>query len=310
MIDLRPPIAPPFNATRASHLVFTVADLARSKAFYTEVLGLVVSDEDESVLYLRGVEERCHHSLTLKRAEGRPGCERVGFRVYDEDDLDKAKRFFQDMGLPADWAETPYQGRTLHVRDRAGTPLEFCATMTTRERMHTKAHLHHGARAQRLDHYQVLVPDVYATARFYSSMGFRVSDYGRHVRTGKIAGIFMHRKDNPWDIVFMERPGPRFHHVGYIIESLNDVIHACDVAGNLGLADCVEHGPGRHGHMHSYFIYMRDPDGHRVELLLPAIQIIDIEDSPEEFAVGPGVNPNLWGFLPPPSWVNEASAFV
>jgi len=38
--------APPFNITRASHLVFTARDLKASRAFYTEVVGLVVSDEN------------------------------------------------------------------------------------------------------------------------------------------------------------------------------------------------------------------------------------------------------------------------
>ncbi len=61
---------PPFNITRASHLVFTARDLKVSKAFYTEVVGLVVSDESDDTLWLHGVEERCHHSLTLKKTKG------------------------------------------------------------------------------------------------------------------------------------------------------------------------------------------------------------------------------------------------
>src|SRR6185295_4056054 len=58
---------PPFNITRASHLVFTSRDLAKSRDFYTEVIGLKVSDETATTIHLRGVEERAHHSLTLKR---------------------------------------------------------------------------------------------------------------------------------------------------------------------------------------------------------------------------------------------------
>ena len=55
---------PPFNITRASHLIFTARDLARSREFYTEVLGLIVSDEDADTIWLRGVEEIGHHSRT------------------------------------------------------------------------------------------------------------------------------------------------------------------------------------------------------------------------------------------------------
>ena len=64
--------APPFNITRASHIVLTARDLARSRDFYAEVLGLMVSDEDADTIHLRGAEERCHHSLTLKKTTGAP----------------------------------------------------------------------------------------------------------------------------------------------------------------------------------------------------------------------------------------------
>ena len=44
---------PPFNVTRASHAVLTVSDLAASREFYTEVVGLAVSDEDARTVFLR-----------------------------------------------------------------------------------------------------------------------------------------------------------------------------------------------------------------------------------------------------------------
>ncbi len=168
---------PPFNITRASHLIFTARDLARSRDFYTEVMGLIVSDEDANTIWLRGVEEIGHHSLTLKKTTGQPMCERVGMRVFTDEDLDKAKSHFDRSGIKAAWAEMPHQGRTLHFSDPAGTPVELVATMETRPRMYTKIHQHKGAGALRMDHYQVLVPDVLANARFWMDLGFRISDY-------------------------------------------------------------------------------------------------------------------------------------
>lgn len=301
---------PPFNITRASHLVFTVRDLAASRAFYTEVLGLVVSDEDANTLWLRGVEERAHHSLTLRRANGRAVCERVGFRVFFDEDLDRAKAHFDRLGMPAVWAEVPHQDRTLHVADAAGTPLELCARMQTCPRLHTRLDQHKGGRALRMDHYQVLVPDVLAAAKFYMDLGFRISDYICLEGTDRIVGTFLYRKDNPWDMVLLGRPGPRFHHFGYVVESMSDMIRALDVAGNIGFSSAIEHGPGRHGHSHSYYTYLRDPDGHRCELLLPAIQLIDIDEEPQRFDVKPGRNSNLWGLPAPASWIEEATPFA
>src|SRR4051794_29973604 len=56
---------PPFRFRRTSHAVLTSRDLSKSKEFYTEVIGLVASDQDRNTLYLRGLEERGHHSLAI-----------------------------------------------------------------------------------------------------------------------------------------------------------------------------------------------------------------------------------------------------
>src|SRR5262245_52815515 len=89
----KPVYHPPFNITRASHSVLTVRDLGLSRSFYVDLLGFIVSDEDGDAIYLRGVAEACHHSLVLKRARGKPCAERVGMRVFTEEDLEKAKHF-------------------------------------------------------------------------------------------------------------------------------------------------------------------------------------------------------------------------
>ena len=54
---------------RASHVRLAVTDLARSRAFYEQTLGLHVEDSDAGMLYLRGMEERQHHSLVLVKAD-------------------------------------------------------------------------------------------------------------------------------------------------------------------------------------------------------------------------------------------------
>jgi catechol 2,3-dioxygenase len=296
---------PAFNITRASHVVLTSRDLARSRDFYTEVVGLKVADESVTTIYLRGVEERAHHSLTLKRTREAPVCERVGFRVFAEEDLDRAKAHFDAKGVPARFANVPFQGRTLHVSDAGGTPLEFCARMKTQPRAQTRAHEHKGAAALRLDHFQVLVPDVAWTAAFYADLGFRVSDY--YCAGERIVGAFMFRKDNPHDIVFLARSGPRFHHFGYVVSEMHHAVRALDCAGNLGFGEALEHGPGRHGPGHSYYVYLRVPDGHRIDLLLPAVQMIDIDEEPVRHDLTGG-NINLWGLPPPRSWFEEATA--
>lgn len=71
---------PPFNITRASHIVLNVSDLAKSRAFYVDIVGLVVTEETADTCYLRGLSEACHHSLVLVQADkGAPSASALVF---------------------------------------------------------------------------------------------------------------------------------------------------------------------------------------------------------------------------------------
>lgn len=299
--------SPPFNITRASHVILTVRDLAESRRFYTEVIGLLVTHETDCEVYLRGVEETCHHSLMLRRTDGAPVCEAVGFRVFREEDLDLAKKHFDVMGVAADWVERRFQSRTLRVSDHAGIPLEFCASMPTLPRLHDQPQFHRGAGALRYDHVQCLVPDVADAGRFYTDLGFRISDYFvDQPDDDDPLGLFMYRKNNPHDIVLLTRPGPQLHHFGYIVAESHCLFRALDTAGGIGFAQCFERGPGRHGQGHVFYVYFRDPNGHRVEILPPPIQLMDFDDKPARWHSG---NRFTWDLPPPKKWLHEATPF-
>jgi catechol 2,3-dioxygenase len=255
------------------------------------------------------VEERDHHSLVLKRTDGAPAAIRAGLRVEDEEDLDKAKIFFTQRGMPARFVEVPHQFRTLHATDITGTPIELCASMTRTERFDQRFEALRGAGVLRFDHYQVTAPDIQTAATFYADLGFRIVDY--MVVSGQPVGIFLHTKNTPYDVVFIRRPGPALHHYAYIVNGITEIVRACDVAGSLGYGDNVEFGPGRHSLGHSYYVYLLDPDRHRVELLPPPIYYGDADDGPiiQDLTGVPRVTES-WGLPPRASWLQNASPFA
>jgi catechol 2,3-dioxygenase len=300
---------PPFRITRASHVVLTVRDLAASRTFYSDVIGLVLTGEHDDVLYFRGIEEACHHSLVLRKGT-EPLCARLGMRVLTEDDLDRAQSFFDSKGCANRWAEVPFQGRTLHVTDITGVPLELCARMTAVPRMITKFSLHKGGCAQRLDHYQVLTPNVRAACEFYMAVGFRLSEYISPAGSSDLLGIFLQRKGNPHDIVFFNGTGPRLHHFAFLAPEVHHLLHACDVAGELGFGHDVERGPGRHGPGHAMFVYFRDPDGHRIELFNTHYQVMDLENEPVGWDPSDHNMSFPWGLPAQRNWFEQATKFA
>jgi catechol 2,3-dioxygenase len=286
-----------------------VRDLDASRLFYTEVIGLIVTEEDADTLYLRGVEEACHHSLVLRRSEATPSCLRVGMRVFRDNDLYRLRAFLETRGCVGRWADVPHQGRTLHVGDTAGTPLELCATMPVVPRALTKFHLHRGGAASRIDHYQILVPDVRAVAELYTAAGFRLSEY-LALQSGELVGVFLQRKGNPHDIVFFKGTGPRLHHVAFTTPESSSILRACDVAGTLGFGAGVERGPGRHGPGHALYVYFRDPDGHRVELFNTHYQVMDSEIEPVRWDPADSASITPWGLPARRKWFTQATPFA
>jgi catechol 2,3-dioxygenase len=299
----------PFNITRASHVVLTVKDLSLSRDFYCDALGFAVSGQDDGTLYLRGIEEACHHSLVLKETASAPVCERIGLRVYTEDDLAAAKRYFERARLPAGYVDVPHQGRTLHVDDAVGTPLELCASMETRPRLVVQFQHHKGACPQRLDHFQILAPDVQAACAFYAGLGFRLSEFIAPDGTDDLLFAFLQRKGNPHDIVFANGAGPRLHHAAFSVPDASHIIHACDIASSFGFGRNLEYGPGRHAPGHALFAYFRDPDGHRLELFTTHYQAMDIEDEPVRWNLS-ALRRRSWGLPPRRQWYLEASRFL
>lgn len=310
----KPMLRPPFDITRASHVTFRVRDLGRARAFYVDALGLLVTEEGPDSLYLRGLEEACHHSIVLKRASA-PGCEHIGFRVFMDDDLDRLAAHLKTAGVAHRFVDAPAQSRTLRFTDPVGTVIDVCASMQTRERAVNRFGLYHGVNPMRLDHFQVLTPAVETAAAFWAALGFRTSEYIVEPDSKSLRAVFMQRKGNPHDLVFMKAgesgAAARMHHVAFTCPEAHHLMHACDVLASAGFGDCVEHGPGRHfGPGYARFLYLRDPDGHRVEFFNNHYQTMDIEDEPLRWQgamYGAGAR---WGRPPVASWRDEASAFV
>jgi len=300
---------PPFNVVRASHVTLGVTDLDRSIAFYEETLGLYLQERTDEAAYLRAVEERQHHSLVLQRAP-LPACERLGFKVASEEDLDRAAHFFKAEGLRHDFVETPFQGRTLQVIDPFGIPLEFYFKMERRERLLQLYDHYKGVHAQRLDHFNVFVPEIQDAVDFYALLGFRMTEYTEEDgKDGRIVAAWMHRKGNVHDLAFTNGRGPRLHHLAYWVPSPINIIHLCDVMASTGYLRNMERGPGRHGISNAFFLYVRDPDGHRTEFYASDYQTMDPDHEPLRWSVRDPRRQTLWGQPAPRSWFEEGSVF-
>lgn len=298
-----------FSITRAAHLEFRVTDLEQSRKFYVDILGFIETARDSERLYLGGFEERDLYSLVLRKAES-PGVGHIAFRISDEADLSSIADLYKKNGCAVKRIKEGHekgQGEAVRVQDPTGLPIEFFHTIEQRDRMLQRFDLYRGANIMRLDHFNCQIPDVQkAYDWFTQQMGFACSEYTVN-DDDKLWAAWLHRKQDVHDIALMNGIGPRVHHGGFWVSDQASVLRACDVLAAAGMVECIERGPGRHGLSNAFFLYLRDPDGNRIELYTNDYIIPDPDWKPIRWSINDPRRATFWGHTPPASWFNEAS---
>ena len=303
-----PNLYPAFNILRLSHVEYKVTDLAASRAFYVDTLGLQVSTETQDAIYLRAMEERGHHSIHLIKSDT-ASVGVLGFKVWDDQDLDRLETFFKSKGLPTEWIEKPHFGRILKSCDPWGIPLEFYAKMDRLEPIHQKYKLYNGVKPLRIDHFNMFSSDVDASVVFYNEMGFRVTEYTEDAETGRLWAAWMHRKGGVHDVAFTNGFGPRLHHTAFWVPTPLNIIDLLDLMSTTGYVSNIERGPGRHGISNAFFLYVLDPDGHRIEIYCSDYQTCDPDLEPIKWDLKDPQRQTLWGAAAPKSWFENGSLF-
>ena len=302
----------PFNVTRFSHVVLHVRDLDESRAFYEDLIGLIVTEQDGDSLFLRGVEETCHHSLVLRRAAGSLACERIGFRVLDEDDLDRAKKFFDFSGRDAELVDVPHQGRTLRLHDPGGIPVEMCARMPVQRREIIQFASHRGAASTRIDHVQAHVADIAAAANFTENSGSespstraateptklpsgRSSWHEKATRTTSCSSPIWGHGCTTWPTLFTT---PRPRSCEFAIWRQAGAWVSESSGAQTVTASATSSSSTCSTQMGTVWSFSSSP-----------YQLIDLEDEPYGWSTEHDDIRNLWGPDPPESWLSEATHF-
>ncbi|WP_240376810.1 3,4-dihydroxyphenylacetate 2,3-dioxygenase [Bacillus piscicola] len=297
-----------FDIIRTGRAVLHVTDLEKSREFY-DALGFIETESDSENIFYRSIEDHNHHCLWLKK-KPEAAVEAISYKVASEKDLDELETHFKNEGNEVKWMEKGTQkaiGRTLRVQDLSGLPVEFYAEMDQAERMLQKFHLHKGAKVQRIDHFNCAVPDVEKAYDYYTKeLGFACSEYTAN-EEDRIWAAWLHRKPSVHDVAFMNSKGPRLHHIGFWLKDPLSLIDACDVLASMGLGKSIERGPGRHGLSNAFFLYLRDPDGHRIELYNGDYLTSDPDFNPIRWDLDDPMRQTFWGHEAPDSWFEEAS---
>jgi catechol 2,3-dioxygenase len=288
-----------------SHLQLNVKNLEKSLEFYRDILGLIEEERDDFGVYLKGIEENKHHSLYLRESRV------VGFHHF-------AVSFSTLQELQDALNSIEYKNQTFINKYEKGIsnsvifldPADFPVEFTNENRKTKINHIEYltkNIRALRLDHITLHTPKIEDEVKFYTSIGFSITEEIRD-KDNKINGIFLSIRGFSHDLAFFRRSGPSVHHITIRMKELSDMIKVCDILGIMNKKEVIELSLGRHKATGGLSVYLRDPDGNRIEIFT------------EDYSIDiPNVEPIiwkeptpmlLWGPEPPKSYYEEKTKVI
>lgn len=306
--QVKTPSAPAPDILRCAYMELVVTDLKKSRNFYVDVLGLYVTEEDDSTVYLRSTEEFIHHNLVLRQGPI-AAVAAFSYRVRTPEDLDKAVAFYTELGCDVRRNENGFVkgiGDSVRVVDPLGFPYEFFYQTEHVERMSWHYEKHIPGELVRLDHFNQVTPDVPRAVRHYQDLGFRVTEDIQD-KEGTVYAAWLRRKPTVHDTATTGGDGPRMHHVAFATHEKHNILAICDKLGALRMSDMIERGPGRHGVSNAFYLYLRDPDGHRVEIYTQDYYTGDPDNPVVTWDVHDNQRRDWWGNPVVPSWYTDAS---
>ncbi|MCK5746058.1 MAG: catechol 2,3-dioxygenase [Oricola sp.] len=257
---------------RPGFIQIRVMDLGEGIVHYRDNLGLDLVSQDGEVAFLKAYDEFDRHSVVLRQAD-EAGLDVLGFKVLTEEALTVFAKRLKGIGVetaivPA--GAYPGVGRRVRFSIPTGHTIELYSEMElSGNGPQTKnpdiwRHEPRGMRISRFDHCAVLGVDIAASAEiFEKALDFVVTERATDPEGNAIA-IFLTCSNKAHDIAFLTGPADaKLHHASFLVESWNDVGHACDLIAQRNIS--LDIGPTRHGITRGQTVYFFDPSGNRNE---------------------------------------------
>jgi len=281
---------PCFDVAHLGHIELLTNRFEESLDFFVRVYGLTESGRDGDSVYLRAWDDYEFHSLKLTRSDT-TGMAHCGYRTSSEAALHRRVAVIEKMGLGIGWTDgdlghgPSYRFRSPdgHVFELYWETVKYDAPAGEKPALKNVAQRFHGrgASPRRIDHFNLLASDVSKMRDFMvEAMGSRVTELIQ-LDNGRIGGCWFTVNNKGYDMACTEDHSGsrgRFHHITYAADHRDDILRAADVFLENGVF--IETGPHKHAIQGTFFLYVWEPAGNRIEIANAGARLILDPDWP------------------------------
>ena len=275
------PTNPSFDVTHLGHVEIYSDKFDESLDFFTRVYGLKLSAMDENSAYLRAWDDYEFCTLKLTKSST-TGVGHIGYRVASPEALERRIATIKASGYNTHgWVDGDLShGRAYRFEDPFGHIFELYwdtnrAPNDDPAALKNMASRFTGVPPRRIDHVNLLAEDVSVFRDFMETcLGSRVTEMIQ-LDNGRIGGCWFTVNSKTYDLACTEEHGRghgRFHHVTYATDQREDILRAADLFLEAGVH--IETGPHKHAIQGTFFLYVWEPAGNRVELANAGARLI------------------------------------
>lgn len=272
---------PFFDVAHLGHVEVLTDKFEESLDFFTRIYGLKLSGQDEASAYLRAWDDYEFHTLKLTKSSA-SGVGHIGYRASSEEALARRVAAIEASGYKTHgWVDGDLgHGRAYRFENPFGHVFEIYwdtkrAPNDDPPALKNMASRFTGVPPRRIDHVNLLSEDVTEFRRFMEvCLGSRVTELIQ-LDNGRIGGCWFTVNNKTYDLACTEEHGRghgRFHHVTYATDQREDVLRAADLFLEAGVH--IETGPHKHAIQGTFFLYVWEPAGNRVELANSGARLI------------------------------------
>jgi catechol 2,3-dioxygenase len=275
---------PIFDVAHLGHVELLTDKPEASLDFFTRVFGLTESGRDTDSVYLRAYDDYEFHTLKLTAAKT-TGVRHVGYRAASPQALQRRVAVIEQLGCGLGWSDGDLgHGPAYRFRDPDNHIFElyyetrrYEAPPAERPALKNQAQRFHGrgVATRRLDHVNLLAKELSAIRDFMpKAMGSRVTEQ-IVLDDGNVGGCWFTVNNKSYDIAYArDHTGSqgRFHHVTYAVDQREHILQAADIFLENGIH--IETGPHKHAIQQTFFLYVFEPAGNRVEIANAGARLI------------------------------------
>lgn len=287
------------------HVELLTPKAEESLSFFKDILGMQEVTQKGNSVYLRCWGDYEQYSLKLTESP-HPGVGHTALRTMSPQALERRVAEIEATGSGAGWIEGDvghgrayqYRGPDGHLMELYYDSFEYQPPEHLRPALKNQPQKFtgHGVAVRNLDHINYLSSNPEADGEFAENvLGLQLTEQIL-LNNGRRPGLWYRSNNKSYEVVYtMDATGSRgrFHHMAFSVDTNEGIWRAADLFVENGVF--IEFAPSKHAINQTYFVYVYEPGGNRIEICSGGYHVLAPDWKPITWTEEERAKGQAWG---------------